>query len=73
MKPGGGICVYVRNNLETECFEHMDASNSDLELKVVSVSGLNHRRVNILTIYRPPSGNYANALSQLADLMLLIE
>lgn len=68
-KRGGGICVYLKDTLPHEILPTLCTSNSDLELLTLSIMQENQKRLNILSLYRPPAGNFQNALIQIKEVI----
>lgn len=66
-KSGGGLCIYVRNELKVDLRLDLMFSSEDLELMVCTVSPDHQKRIKLLAVYRPPSGNLESALSRLAN------
>ena len=58
-KKGGGVAIYVRNNLkfsETN-FKHLNSNSKDIESQWITISLPNSKPLLIGNIYRPPQGN----------------
>lgn len=67
VKKGGGICVYLKDNLPYEIHSAVNVSDSDLELFTFSIVRKNQKRLNILSLYRPPTGNLQKALATISE------
>lgn len=72
-KKGGGICIYLKDTLPYEILSTLSVSNSDLELFTVSIMQQNQKRLNILSLYRPPAGNFQKALVQIKEIIDLVK
>jgi hypothetical protein len=64
---GGGVAVYVKNTLDVK--RRQDLMVSEAESLVLEVNNGN-RKLNIVSIYRPPAGNIQTFLSSLEGLLI---
>lgn len=53
----GGVSVFVRDDMQAMCVEPLSKVNNDMELCTVNVKLFNNLSINIIGVYRPPSGN----------------
>ena len=53
---GGGVCIYLRNNVNYHIRDDLSASNQ-LECLVIEITRPHSRRVLVSTWYRPPSSS----------------
>lgn len=67
IKKGGGICAYLKDTPSYEIHSSLNISNADLELFTFSIIRENQKRLNILSLYRPPTGNLQNALTLIKE------
>ncbi len=58
---GGGVCVYIRDDILYEFDQDLSVSNVDLELLCLRLKLKNTRPVLIFNAYRPPHGNSGSA------------
>ena len=58
-KKGGGVCLFISNNLN--CMVHhlaeLDKSTADIESQWVELSFANQKNVIVCNLYRPPQGD----------------
>ena len=61
-KKGGGLCMYVKDNLNVKVdhINHMDISTRDVECQAIEIIYENQKNVIVLNLYRPPQGNIEN-------------
>lgn len=71
-KRGGGICVFVKNNIDVLQWPKLEVSNSDIETMSLSCKRGNHKRLNVTVVYRPPTGNINSAIDTVSDNILEI-
>jgi exonuclease III len=65
----GGTCIFVAKNLNYKNI-NLDKYNIEKDIETCAIQlDSNYNKVCILTIYRPPRGNFKNFLKQL-DLIL---
>lgn len=48
-------------------YEHLNISNSNIELQAVEVTRPNHKTTIVLNVYRPPKGNPQDFLNDIND------
>lgn len=63
---GGGIICYIKSHLTFEIFDNPHSS-VDLEMIVITINRQDQRRLYLINIYRPPSGNLEIALNLLTE------
>lgn len=64
-KQGGGICVYVRDDFNVDRSNCFVSSNADYELLHLKLTKGFHKRINLIGVYRPPSGSYKSCVDEL--------
>jgi exonuclease III len=65
----GGVCIYVNNSIIHSCL-NLEAYCNDGEIEVCGVKfQFQGKEIYVLTIYRPPSGNFSNFLKQLENIL----
>lgn len=64
-KTGGGLCVFVRNDISYVETEVVMLSDEDVELIHVKLTHGHMKPVNLTAVYRPPSGNLQNAVEKI--------
>lgn len=57
IKPGGGVCAYVKNNISVLSLDHLNISNSDIEIINLGLRKGGGKKFTICGVYRPPTGN----------------
>jgi hypothetical protein len=61
----GGVCIYVNNNIISSCL-NLEAYCGDGVMEVCCIKcKFRGKEMYILTVYRSPSGNFTNFISQL--------
>ena len=72
-KKGGGIVVYIRDDLDCEVNIRRDLciNNKDLECFVLDIILKNDLKMQVVTLYRPPSGKLDNFFPHVKKLMKL--
>lgn len=60
-RPGGGVCAYVKNPLNTCILSQFCYCTHDLEVLSFEIKPPDCRKLIIVNIYRPPTGNCAVA------------
>ena len=62
VKKGGGVAIYVKNNLKSSNveFQHLNNNSRDIESQWISIRQPNCKTIIIGNIYRPPQGNIEN-------------
>lgn len=68
MKPGGGVCTYVRDNYTTKTIPVGTYCDDNIELLSFVVICPNCRDLVVVSTYRPPSGNCNLAITALKTL-----
>ena len=73
-KRGGGLLVYLRNNvtydtLPGDCF---NVSNHEVEIVTLSIRRPHTRPLYLVVVYKPPSGNITTAVDTLKNLLQLL-
>lgn len=66
---GGGLCIYTKCDIIFEKLSLTSKSASDLELLGILIKNKSCRNMIIINMYRPPTGNIANAISILDDIL----
>lgn len=66
-KSGGGIVVYLKKGIIYETLESVSVCNSDIEMFVVKITPYGNKKQILIVVYRPPSGNTANAINALTS------
>ena len=71
VKKGGGLLTFVKDNITVDCtkFLEFNCNNDDLEMFALELSPKNHKKMVLVNLYRPPSGNLENALVKLGNLL----
>lgn len=64
-KLGGGVCLYIKADLNYLPNKNLWVSTNDVEIICVTLLPDNARRILILNVYRPPKGNLSNALDSI--------
>lgn len=67
IKKGGGICIFVRKGITIDRENCCSISNADIELLGINIKKGYGCRLNVFGLYRPPRGNWNDALSTLDD------
>lgn len=67
VKRGGGIAVYIKDEMNVTVWPLLSVSNSDLELLSISAKLGHNRHINLFSVYRPPTGRLQPALDVLND------
>ena len=68
-KRGGGVLIYIRQNLNYKIRNDLTFSNSDNELLTVEIINENTKNLIVTCCYRPPSGNQNTINSQLTKVL----
>lgn len=68
-KRGGGIVVYIKSEFDVTTWPNLDNSDGDLELLNLSCKLGKHRKVNLSTVYRPPTGNVQKAIDKIESVI----
>ena len=56
-KQGGGLCMFIRNDLNFKLRNDLDKFGSDIETLSIVIENRNSKNIVISGIYRPPRGN----------------
>ena len=64
IKNGGGLAVYVRNDIyvDDSSLANLSVSNQDIKLQCLVLRPPSQKKYNLIDIYRPPSGNFQSFL-----------
>lgn len=62
---GGGLCTYIRSDLNFEVLGEFTVSNTDIETLVVKLNNEQSHDMFVINLYRPPSGNCDTAIEHL--------
>ena len=65
-KRGGGLLIYVNEDLVCTQLGHLSVSTPDLEAQVIQISYVNCRPIYIINIYKPPSAQAEISLQRLS-------
>lgn len=65
---GGGILCYIRESLHYEVLPD-PISTIDLEALPICLSPINPRKLYVIVVYRPPSGNIPVALNLITEMI----
>lgn len=68
-KTGGGLCIYINSNLVFTEDKDLNVNSVDLELVTFTIIPSSCRRIRLLSLYRPPSGNLNLALEALTGII----
>lgn len=66
-KKGGGLCMYIRNNITIEQTQCLPLSDGDIEIMHVNLKKGFECRINVIGVYRPPNGNLTSGLEKLKE------
>lgn len=64
-KGGGGIAIYTKKDLVFDYRYENDISTDDIELVHITLRFEYQKDIDIWAVYRPPSGNYQNAVDHM--------
>lgn len=64
-KAGGGLCIYIRSDLNFEVMYKLNCCNSNIEALVIRLRNDRLRDMFVVNLYRPPSGNCEVAFEEL--------
>lgn len=66
---GGGLCVYVlgRHIVNAQIYEHLNQSDSDIEVLVLEIEQKNTTPYILLMVYRPPQGKQQLFVDKLCE------
>ena len=69
VKRGGGLAMYIDANLNASSteFANLNICTKDLELMVITLKQPHIRRIVIVNVYRPPSGNLDACLDLISE------
>ena len=73
-KRGGGLLLYIRNDCIYETLPDIafNISNEDVEIMSIFISRPHTRKLFVITVYRPPNGNFKNFCLYLDQLLKLL-
>lgn len=73
-KRGGGICVYVHNNLIVDCaiYEELNVSDENAEIFILQINQKCTKPFLVISIYRPPQGNQTLFVNTIRDTLAQI-
>lgn len=66
---GGGVCLYVANNIQYRIMPAYCRCSPDIEIQVAEILHPSCRNMVILNVYRPPSGQCQGAFDVLQDIL----
>lgn len=64
--------MFVKDDFEISTWSNLDVSNSDVEMLSISCKKGNQKRINLVRIYRPPTGNVNSALVTISECIVEI-
>ena len=67
VKGGGGICTYIKQGLNFTVITDLSICNNDIEMSVIEYCLPQTRKIYILNVYRPPSGDVDNYLKNIQE------
>ena len=67
VKRGGGICTYIKQGLNFTVITDLSICNNDIAMSVIEYSLPHTRKIYILNVYRPPSGDVDNYLKNIQE------
>lgn len=67
VKKGGGICIFVRKGITIDISDCVSLSNENIELFHVNIKKDMASKINIIGVYRPPTGNLSAAIDSLDE------
>ena len=70
-KRGGGVCMYIRNNLHSSevAYAHYNKSNKNVESQWVAIYQKPNKTILIGNLYRPPQGDIEKCIEYLDDVL----
>ena len=70
-KKGGGVCTFIRNNLDFSENTHssLNMSSKDIEMQWLSISQKPNKTILIANCYRPPQGNIDRFIEILENIL----
>ena len=70
-KKGGGVCSFIRNNLDFSENTHsfLNMSSKDIEMQWLSISQKTNKTILIANCYRPPQGNIDRLIEILENIL----
>lgn len=69
VKKGGGLCMFIRNNIKVEHDQAFFLSDGDIEVMHLNLKKGFESRINVVGIYRPPNGNLTLGLDKLNGIL----
>ena len=67
--PGGGLCMFIRNDLNFKLRNDLDKFDSDIETLSIEIEIRNSKNIVLSGIYRPPRGNINSFKDHLKTIM----
>lgn len=64
-KKGGGVCILVRKGISIELTDCINISNENVEMLHLNIKKGMAARLNIIGVYRPPTGNLEGAIEEM--------
>ena len=68
-KQGGGLCMFIRNDLNFKLRNDLDKFDSDIETLTIEIENRNSKNIVLSGIYRPPQGNINSFKDHLKTIM----
>ena len=68
-KQGGGLCMFIRNDLNLKLRNDLDKFDSDIETLSIEIENRNSKNIVLSGIYRPPRGNINSFKDHLKTIM----
>ena len=59
-KRGGGVCVYVKSELDVQIKQELCCSSQDIEMQVIEIVRPKLKNIFVGNVYRPPQGKLKN-------------
>ena len=69
LKRGGGVCMYIRDNLNysEHDFSNLNKSTIDIEIQWIVIKSQFQREIIIANLYRPPQGDNKSFLKYITE------
>ena len=68
-KQGGGLCIFIRNDLNFKLRNDLDKFDSDIETLSIEIENRNSKNIVLSGIYRPPRSNINSFKDHLKTVM----
>ena len=68
-KRGGGVCLYVTDNLESSMIEELSVMSDELESIFIEITVPGKQNIVVGEIYRPPNSNPTKFIETLLNLL----